>query len=116
MKTTYTIAAIAMFAVIMGMSAIAPAMAYHNEDTRSNATTSQCHFDVVYQTEIVEGIEVLILDLNGDPIQDDDLSSWIVLHTSSKGADKGHQKHGDLRVTNDAEALACVTLQNGSVA
>ena len=113
MKTTYTIAAIAMFAVIMGMSAIAPAMAYHNGDTRSNATTSQCHFDVVYQ---VDEFDELILDVNGDPIQDDELSAWIVLHTSSKGAEKGHQKHGDLPVTTDAEALACVTNQDGSVA
>ena len=112
MKTTLTIAAIAMFAVMLGMSAFAPAMAYHNGDTRSNATTSQCHFDVVYQ---VNASGELILDDNNNPIQDEELSTWIVLHTSSKGAEKGHQKHGDLPVTTDAEALACVTNQNGSV-
>ncbi len=42
-------------------------------------------------------------------------SSWIVLHTSSQGSANGHQKHGDELVTNNAESLACVTNQDGTV-
>jgi len=91
-----------MFAVIMGISTIAPAMAYHEENPRSNATTSQCHFDVVeddLETDVDESLE----------------SAWIVLHTSSKGSTNGRLKHGDVLVTNDAEALACVANQDGTV-
>jgi len=101
MKTTLTIAAIAMFAVILGMSAIAPAMATPG-NPNSAATTRLCHFDEVEddpETEVDESLD----------------SSWIVLHTSSQGATNGHEKHGDQRINNDAEALACVTNQDGTV-
>ena len=111
MNKITTLSAIAMFAVIMGMSAFAPAMATPNND-KSSATTAVCHFFAVYQVD-EEG--ELILDENDEPILDEELSAWIVLHTSSKGAEKGHQKHGDVLVTNDAEALACVTNQDGTV-
>jgi broad specificity polyphosphatase/5'/3'-nucleotidase SurE len=103
MKTTYTIAAIAMFAVMLGMSALAPAMAYHEENPKHKATASQCHYDVVEDID-----ETLLVDESLE-------SAWIVLHTSSQGSTNGHQKHLDKLVTNDVEALACVTNQDGSV-
>ncbi len=103
MKTTYTIAAIAMFAVILGMSTIAPAMATPG-NPNSAATTRLCHFD-----EVEDDPETEFVDESLD-------SAWIVLHTSSQGATNGHEKHGDQRINNDAEAVACVTNQDGSVA
>jgi hypothetical protein len=113
MKTTYTIAAIAMFAVIMGMSAIAPAMAVPKGNS-GNADTEVCHFFAVYQTEIVDGVEVLIL-VDGEPVLDEDLSSWGVLYVSSQGAAKGHTNHGDETNLENEELTWCVTNQDGKV-
>ena len=81
MKKTISLAAIAMFAVIMGMSALFPAMAVPNNE-KSSATTAVCHYVEVEdnpETEIDESLE----------------SEWVVLFTSSNGAAKGHLKHGD---------------------
>jgi len=102
MRTTLTIAAIAMFAVILGMSAIAPAMATPG-NPNSNATTAQCHFDVVIDDPDTLGVDESLE------------SAWIVLHTSSQGSTNGHQKHGDKLVTNDDEAFWCVENQTGEI-
>ncbi len=84
MKTTYTIAAIAMFAVIMGMSAIAPAMADHKKtdpnNESSNARTLVCH---LFEEEFDEETEVTT-DAHYDG-----------LLTNNNGATNGHLKHGD---------------------
>ena len=83
MKTTYTIAAIAMFAVIMGMSAIAPAMADHKKtdpnNDRSNARTLVCH---LFEEETDE--EGVTTDAHYDG-----------LLTNNNGATNGHLDHGD---------------------
>jgi len=113
MKTIYTIAAIAMFAVILGMSAIAPAMAVPKGNS-GNADTEVCHFFAVYQTEIVDGVEVLIL-VDGEPVLDGDLSSWGVLYVSSQGAAKGHTNHGDKTIVSAEEAGLCVSNNDGTI-
>ena len=49
MKTTYTIAAIAMFAVILGMGALAPAMAAPNDNANDKAKAGKisiCHVEL----------------------------------------------------------------------
>ncbi len=111
MKTTYTIAAIAMFAVILGMSAIAPAMAAPN-NVKSSATTAVCHYFAVFQ---VDDFGELILDDNGEPILDEELSAWGVLYVSSQGAAKGHTNHGDETALDEDQKLACVANQDGTV-
>jgi len=90
MKTTYTIAAIAMFAVIMGMSAIAPAMA----DKKGKIYV--CHFS---EAEFEDGVEI-------EP------SYWKVIHINENGWN-GHQNHNDgeglsdEKGTEDAMIAAC---------
>jgi len=49
MKTTFTIAAIAMFAVVLGMSAFAPAMASPNDNANDKAKAGKisiCHVEL----------------------------------------------------------------------
>ena len=89
MNKTIALSAIAMFAVIMGMSAVAPAMAVPpNPD--SEATYGVCH---------------LYSDGN-----------YAVLYTSNAGQLNGHVNgHGDEVVNDSVEAGWCVTNNNGSV-
>ena len=101
MNKKISLAAIAMFAVMMGMSAFAPAMAVPKGNS-GNADTQVCHYFAEYLDE-----EETELDLEN--------SAWGVLYVSSQGATNGHLKHGDLPVTNQAEADACVANQDGSV-
>ena len=97
MNKLTTLAAISMFAVIMGMSAIAPAMAVPKGNS-GNADTEVCHFFAVYQTEIVDGVEVLIL-VDGEPVLDGDLSSWGILYVNSQGQLNGHTNgYGDMKI------------------
>ena len=112
MKTTFTIAAIAMFAVILGMGALSPALAVPNNE-KSSATTAVCHYFEEYLVDETTG--ELILDENDDPIVDEEASSWDVKYVSSKGAANGHTKHGDLTMNTDAEKLACVANQDGTI-
>ena len=81
MNKKFAIPAIAMFAVIMGLGVIAPAMAAPNND-KSSATTAVCHYFAEYLDE-----EETELDLEN--------SAWGVLFVSSQGAANGHEKHGD---------------------
>jgi hypothetical protein len=89
MKTTYTIAAIAMFAVIMGMSAIAPAMA-----DRSNGQKSIiCHFEAAHIDE----------DLQDVPAE------WVVINVNNRSlpahlGDDEHEGHGDLVIESGIHA------------
>lgn len=112
MKTTFTIAAIAMFAVVLGMGALSPALAAPNNE-KSSATTAVCHYFEEYILD-AEGNPVLD-ETTGEPIVDEDASSWDVLYVSSKGAANGHTKHGDLTITTEAEALACIDNQDGTI-
>jgi hypothetical protein len=93
MNKTISLAAIAMFAVIMGMGAFAPAMGAPG-NPNSAATTAVCHYDLVeddLETEVDESEE----------------SAWIVLHTSSQGATNGHLKHNDMVIgEGDGEITA----------
>ncbi len=88
MKTTYTIAAIAMFAVILGMSAIAPAMASPND--KHNPKTLVCHFD---------------RDTNDDGDETTDDRAWIEKMVN-KHAKIAHLGHGDVLIAeNDVTDL-----------
>ena len=94
MKTTYTIAAIAMFAVIMGMSAIAPAMADHKKtepnNDRSNARTLVCH---LFELEYDEETDVTT------PAHYDGLL------TNNNGATNGHLNHGDKLIGDGVDEI-----------
>ncbi len=80
MKTTLTIAAIAMFAVILGMSAIAPALA--DREGLHNPKTPVCHFD---------------RDTNDDGDETTDDRAWIVKMVN-KHAKIAHLGHGDVPI------------------
>ena len=83
MKTTYTIAAIAMFAVILGMSSISPAMA--------KADTPICHYaETVFETDPDTGD--IILDNENNPIVLEE-AVWKVITVNNKGATNGHVDH-----------------------
>jgi len=111
MKTTFTIAAIAMFAVILGMGALSPAMAAPNND-KSSARTAVCHYFAEY---LVDESGEYILDENDEKTLIEEESSWDVKYVSSRGAEKGHTNHGDLTMTTDAEKSACVLNQDGTI-
>jgi len=77
MKTTYTIAAIAMFAVIMGMSALAPAMAVKADKI------DVCHFSEEEIEIDADGVETIIP------------AEWKIINISGN-AEKAHVgKHTD---------------------
>ncbi len=111
MKTTFTIAAIAMFAVVLGVGALSPALAAPNNE-KSSATTAVCHYFAEY---VLDADGNPVLDDDGEPIIDEAASAWGVLYVSSQGAANGHTKHGDLIITTDAEAVACVVNQDGTI-
>jgi len=79
MKTTLTIAAIAMFAVILGMSALAPAMAIKADKIWV------CHF--------AEAEDVLH-PITGLPTGEIIPAHYVVIHISGNGWN-GHQNHLD---------------------
>ena len=79
MNSKIALAAIAMFAVIMSLSAIGPVMAAPG-NPQSKATTAVCH---LFEEEIDEE--------TGETIP----AHWGVLYTNSNGATNGHLKHGD---------------------
>jgi hypothetical protein len=81
MKTTYTIAAIAMFAVILGMGALAPAMAAPHDNANPNASVGKvtiCH----WQEEVLD-----------DPLTTDvieyEAAEWVPIDIS-RNAEKAH--------------------------
>jgi hypothetical protein len=95
MKTIYSIAVIAMFAVIMGMSAIAPAMA-----DRSNGQKSIiCHFEAAFFDE---------------DLQMDVEAEWVPINVNNRSlpahlGDDKHEGHGDLVIESalhDSETTA----------
>jgi hypothetical protein len=79
MHDKYTLTAIVMFAAILGMSTIVPALAAPG-NPRSQATTAVCH---LFEEEIDEETGEITP------------AHWGVLYTSSQGATNGHLKHGD---------------------
>ncbi len=102
MKTTYTIAAIAMFAVILGMSAIAPAMAAGSNGQKSII----CHFEAAYFDE----------DLQVDVPEE-----WVPINVNNRSlpahlGDDEHEGHGDLVIdsegrTSQTTVLLCPGLE-----
>ena len=78
MKTTYTVAAIAMFAVILGMGALSPAMAVKMDKI------DVCHFEEAEIETLEDGTEVEISP-----------AEWKVINISGN-AEKAHVgKHTD---------------------
>ena len=91
MNSKIALTAFAMFAVIIGMSAIGPALAAPGNPT-SKATTAVCH---LFEEEIDE--------VTGEVISE---AHWGVLFTSSSGATNGHLKHGDSLIGEVTDPLA----------
>ena len=83
MKTTYTIAAIAMFAVILGMSALAPAMAI-KPDVNGKHTVEFCHYQ-----------EAKTTDRFGVLLEVPILEAYLVIEVDNKGQMNGHFKNGE---------------------
>jgi len=80
MNRILTIPAIAMFAVVLGLGVLSPAMAAPG-NPNSNATVEVCHF---FEEEFDEETNAVID------------AHWGVLHTSFKGAQNGHVNgHGE---------------------
>jgi len=83
MNNKLAITAIVMFAVVMGMSSIAPAMA--------KADTPICHYaEAVFETDPITG--EVIMDANGDPVVLEE-AHWKVITVNNKGAANGHVDH-----------------------
>ncbi len=79
MKTTYTIAAIVMFAVMLGLSTLSPAIA------AKAPKVDICHF----------AEEETIFDEEDNPIGLIE-AHWKILNVNKNGADNGHVgNHGD---------------------
>jgi hypothetical protein len=89
MKTTYSIAAIAMFAVILGMSALAPAMASKPIDGVDHKIQF-CHYQEAKEA---------IYDLDeesvtfGDELVPAVPEAYLVIETDKKGQMNGHFKN-----------------------
>jgi len=89
MKTTYTIAAIAMFAVILGMSALSPAMAAKPDKADKIWV---CHFA---DTEVVIDPETELPMIDPDTGLEVTIPAhYDVIHISENGWN-GHQNHYD---------------------
>lgn len=93
MKTTYTIAAIAMFAVMMGLATIAPAAL-----AQPMAKVSLCHND-----------------WGDDGVQETDDDSWVKISVSGNAKDKHIANHGDFEVVDEETENACDLLVNPPV-
>ena len=81
MKTTLTIATIAMFAVMLGMSALAPAMAVPNDNANEKAKAGKltiCH----WQEEVLD--DPLTTD-----VDESEPAEWVVISVS-RNAEKAH--------------------------
>jgi hypothetical protein len=101
MNKKYALPAIAMVAVIMGMSAFAPAAMA--DRSYAGEVKAVCHLDH---------------DISGNGIKDEDAAdvAWVVLTPNNHGASHGHANHGDVMVNDSTEAGFCVSLQTGAVA
>jgi len=126
MNRIQTISAIAMFAVVLGMSAITPVMA--------KADTTICHFaeeePVLVDTD-GDGVPdtPLLEDTDGDGIPDTPVvepAHWKFLTLNNNGAANGHLKnHGEdtdgdgvidipeFKVVDDDTTAACQALIDG---
>lgn len=91
MNKIATLAAISMFAVILGLGAFGPAMAVPGNE-KSKATASVCHWDEVED-------DILTVDV------DESLeSAWIVLYLNGNGQINGHvdgDEHDDEVIESD---------------
>jgi len=81
MNRITTISAIAMFAVILGLGVVGPAMAAKEVNPNSSADTGVCHY---FEEEIDEETEEVIAE-----------AQWNVKYVNSNGAMNGHLNHGD---------------------
>jgi len=80
MNRILTIPAIAMFAVVLGLGVVGPAMAAKEVNPNSSADTGVCHY---FEEEIDEDTGVVTE------------AQWNVKYVNSNGAMNGHLKHGD---------------------
>ena len=88
MKTTYTIAAIAMFAVILGMGVLAPAMAT-KPDVNGEHKIKFCHYQEAKEAIIDEDPDSLTF---GQILVEAVPEDYIVKETDKKGKMNGHFK------------------------
>ena len=106
MNKITTLAAISMFAVIMGMSAFTPALATPKGNSGTDAIV--CHFFAEYET--LDGELVLV---DGEPVLIPELSEWNLLYLNSQGAVNGHtgnEDHDDMQWDGNSDSLEAFTL------
>jgi len=95
MNKITTLAAISMFAVMMGMSAFAPAFAVGSNGQK----TTLCHFEAAYFDEVNQ-VEVP--------------DTWSVIDVNSRSlpahmGDEDHEGHGDEIILNDDQLDGTIT-------
>ena len=98
MNKITTLAAISMFAVIMGFGVIAPALAAP-QGNNGNADVAVCHYDVVED------------NLETEDIDESLESAWIVLYVNSQGQMNGHTNHGD-KLIGDVDGDTTITVDS----
>jgi hypothetical protein len=99
MNKITTLSAIAMVAVIMGMSAFAPAMASNGSNGQK---TTICHFEEEFFDEDLQvtiPAEYSVINVNNRSLP------------AHMGTD-GHEGHGDQLVPSEISADACRALNN----
>ncbi len=96
MNKITTLAAISMFAVIMGMTAIAPALAAGSNGQK----TTICHFEAEFFDEELQ--ETVPAEYSVINVNDRSLPAHL-------GTD-GHEGHGDQLVPSDISADDCLAL------
>ena len=94
MNKITTLAAISMFAVIMGAAAFAPAFAAGSNGQK----TTLCHFEAAHFDE---------------ELQEDIPDTWSVITVNDRSlpahlGDADHEGHGDTIITSQEEADACL--------
>jgi cytochrome c1 len=94
MNKITTLAAISMFAVIMGAAAFAPAFAAGSNGQK----TTLCHFEAAHFDE---------------ELQEDIPDTWSVITVNDRSlpahlGDEDHEGHGDTIVTTQEEEDACL--------
>ena len=90
MKTIYTIAAIAMFAVILGMGVLAPAMA-SRPDSSGDHKSDLCHYQEAKPAVIDEDI---LSETFGQVLEEEVLEAYVHINVDNKGKMNGHFKKG----------------------
>lgn len=98
MKTTYTIAAIVMFAVILGMGALSPAMAGKNK-------VDLCHYSaeetILVETDVVGEFDVITIPEHWKTINISQNGNAVNAHVSNHGQEVTNPDTEEIEIESD---------------